>query len=80
MFYLLKDRVELTASFDRSLPAAWRFDIWAVIKSAERVFGQWVKAQLILGFAVGVFTFIGLLVLSRVRRPGLRPVRARSCR
>jgi len=69
VFYLLKDRVELTASFDRSLPATWRFDTWAVIKSAERVFGQWVKGQLILGFAVGVFTFIGLMVLSRVVDP-----------
>ena len=29
-----------------------------------RVFGQWVRAQLILGFAVGIFTFIGLTVLS----------------
>ena len=69
VFYLLKDRIELTASFDRSLPSAWRFDTWAVIKSAERVFGQWVRGQLILGFAVGVFTFIGLLILSRLVDP-----------
>ncbi len=69
VFYLLKDRNELTASFDRSLPDAWRFDVWAMVKTVERVFGQWVRAQLILGFAVGIFTFIGLMVLSRLVDP-----------
>lgn len=69
VFYLLKDRVTLTASFDRSLPDTWRFDAWAVIRSVERVFGQWVRAQLILGFAVGTFTFIGLTILSRLVDP-----------
>ena len=34
----------------RSVAAgAWRFDVWAVIRSVERVFGQWVRGQLILG-------------------------------
>jgi predicted PurR-regulated permease PerM len=69
VFYLLKDRVALTASFDRSLPPAWRFDVWALIRSVERVFGQWVRGQLILGFAVGIFTFIGLMILSRTVDP-----------
>ena len=69
VFYLLKDRVALTASFDRSLPDTWRFDTWAVIRTVERVFGQWVRAQLILGFAVGLFTFIGLMALSRLVDP-----------
>lgn len=69
VFYLLKDRVALTASFDRSLPAAWRFDVWALIRSVERVFGQWVRGQLILGFAVGIFTYIGLMILSQTVDP-----------
>jgi predicted PurR-regulated permease PerM len=64
VFYLLKDRVALTDTFDAVLPAAWRFDIWAIVRMVERVFGQWVRAQLILGVTVGVFTFIGLTVLS----------------
>ena len=68
-FYLLKDRVALTEQFDRSLPAAWRFDVWAVLRIARRVFGQWVRAQLVLGITVGVFTFIGLLLLSRFVDP-----------
>lgn len=64
VFYLLKDRVTLTAHFDAALPTAWRFDIWAVVRIVQRVVGQWVRAQLILGFTVGVFTFVGLTILS----------------
>ncbi len=64
VFYLLKDRVALTDRFDASLPAAWRFDVWAIVRIVERVFGQWVRGQLILGVTVGVFTFIGLTILS----------------
>jgi predicted PurR-regulated permease PerM len=67
--YLLKDKVTLVATFDRSLPEAWRFDTWAVIKTVERDFGQWVRGQIILGFAVGIATFIGLIVLSRTVDP-----------
>ena len=69
VFYILKDRVALTRQFDRSLPAAWRFDVWAILRIVRRVFGQWVRAQLILGVTVGVFTFIGLLILSATIDP-----------
>jgi predicted PurR-regulated permease PerM len=67
--YLLKDKTELVSSFDRSIPAAWRFDVWAIIRMIERIFGQWVRGQLILGFAVGIFTFIGLTILSQLVDP-----------
>jgi predicted PurR-regulated permease PerM len=69
VFYVLKDRVALTRQFDRSLPAAWRFDVWAILRIVRQVFGQWVRAQLILGVTVGVFTFIGLLILSATIDP-----------
>lgn len=69
VFYLLKDRTALMGQFDRSLPAAWRFDIWAVLRIGKRVFGQWVRAQLVLGVTVGIFTFIGLILLSRLVDP-----------
>ena len=69
VFYVLKDRVTLTRQFDRSLPAAWRFDVWATLRIVRQVFGQWVRAQLILGVTVGVFTFIGLLILSATVDP-----------
>jgi predicted PurR-regulated permease PerM len=69
VFYVLKDRVVLTRQFDRSLPQAWRFDVWAILRIVRRLFGQWVRAQLILGVTVGVFTFIGLLILSATVDP-----------
>ena len=69
VFYLLKDKASLVGTFDRSLPQAWRFDTWAIIKTVEHDFGQWVRGQLILGVAVGVFTFIGLIVLSYLVDP-----------
>jgi predicted PurR-regulated permease PerM len=63
-FYILKDRVRLLDVFDRSLPAAWRPDTWATLRIVERVFGQWVRGQLLLGLTVGVMTFAGLMFLS----------------
>lgn len=68
-FYLLKDRPGLTAAFDRSLPPEWREDVWAVLHTIERVFGQWVRGQLVLGLTVGVFTYVGLVVLDRAVDP-----------
>jgi predicted PurR-regulated permease PerM len=69
VFYLLKDRVALTDQFDRSLPPAWRFDVWAIMRIVKRVFGQWVRAQLLLGITVGTFTFLGLMLLSQFVDP-----------
>ena len=63
--YILKDKTTLVATFDRALPETWRFDTWAVIKTVERDFGQWVRGQILLGFAVGIATFVGLIVLSQ---------------
>src|SRR4051812_14812413 len=67
--YILKDKTSLVATFDQSLPESWRFDTWAVIKTVERDFGQWVRGQLILGFVVGFLTFVGLIILSRTVDP-----------
>jgi predicted PurR-regulated permease PerM len=68
-FYLLKDRPRLMQAFDRSLPETWRADVWGVIREVEKVFGQWVRAQLFLGVTVGAATFIGLEVLNFVVDP-----------
>lgn len=67
--YLLKDRVTLLAAFDRAVPGSWRFDVWAVLRTIERVFGQWVRGQLILGVSVGILTFAGLLIASEFIDP-----------
>ena len=63
-FYLIKDRPALAAAAERSLPAEWRADTRAVASLALRVFGQWLRGQLILGVAVGIATFAGLILLS----------------
>jgi len=63
-FYLLKDRKSLMERFDQALPEEWRADVWATTRLVQRVFGQWVRAQLFLGMTVGAATFVGLLVLS----------------
>ncbi len=64
-FYLLKDRLQLTKAFDRSLPPAWRPDVWATIRLVERVFGQWIRGQILLGVTVGIATFAGLMLLNQ---------------
>jgi predicted PurR-regulated permease PerM len=46
-----------------SLPVTWRDEVWTVLTTIERVFGRWVRGQLLLGVTVGVATFAGLLVL-----------------
>src|SRR5689334_18807179 len=43
VFFILKDRVTLTRQFERSLPAPWRFDVFAALRIVRRVFGQWVR-------------------------------------
>ena len=53
-FWRGADRAELERAAERTHRA----------HSVERVFGQWVRGQLILGVTVGVFTFIGLTILS----------------
>lgn len=67
--YLLKDRVALMAAFDRAIPGTWRFDVWAVLRTIEHVFGQWVRGQLILGLSVAILTFVGLLIASELIDP-----------
>ena len=64
LFFVLKDRQRLSAALERSLPPSWRGDVFALLAIANRVFGNWVRGQLILGATVGVFSYIGLMVLA----------------
>jgi predicted PurR-regulated permease PerM len=68
-FYLLKDRRELMAAADRSLPPDWRRDVWELVAIVDRVFGQWIRGQLFLGVTVGVATFAGLMILNATIDP-----------
>ena len=69
IFYLIKDRPALIGAFERSTPREWQADIRAVAGIGTRVFGQWLRGQLLLGVTVGIATFVGLLVLSQVVDP-----------
>jgi predicted PurR-regulated permease PerM len=68
-FYLIKDRPALADAAERSLPAEWRADARAVAGIALRIFGQWLRGQLLLGLAVGIATFAGLLLLGATVDP-----------
>jgi predicted PurR-regulated permease PerM len=64
LFFLLKDRLRLGDALETALPAEWRADTFALFAIANRVFGNWVRGQLVLGAAVGVFSYVGLMALS----------------
>lgn len=68
-FYLLRDRPRLTAQLVASLPPAWRTDVLAVLQITNRVVGRWIRAQIVLGFIVGVATYVGLLLLGNLIDP-----------
>lgn len=69
IFYLIKDRPALVEAGERSIPVEWQADIRAVFGIALRVFGQWLRGQLLLGLVVGAATFLGLMVLSATVNP-----------
>jgi len=62
-FYILRDRVKLTRRLNEALPPAWREDVRAVLHIVDRVFGRWIRAQLVLGLIIGAATYGGLLLL-----------------
>jgi predicted PurR-regulated permease PerM len=62
-FYILRDRVRLTERLFESLPADWRDEVWAVLTIVERIFGRWIRAQIVLGLIIGGATFLGLTLL-----------------
>jgi predicted PurR-regulated permease PerM len=69
LFFLLKDRPSLQASFERSLPTAWRPDAGALARIVNRVVGQWIRGQVVLGLTVGIASYIGLEVLGATVDP-----------
>jgi predicted PurR-regulated permease PerM len=72
IFYLVIDTRTLVAAFDRGLPPAWRPDVWAVIRIADRAFKQWLKATVIQGLIMGTLSGLAMLVLSLFFGPAFR--------
>jgi predicted PurR-regulated permease PerM len=69
VFYLLKDRPRLTAALRAGVPEAWRADLFACLEIATHVLGRWIRGQLVLGFSVGLATYVGLEILAQVVDP-----------
>ena len=68
-FFVLKDRPQLTRAFESAVPREWLPDVEAVVAIIGRVFGSWVRGQILLGLIVGIATFVGLLVLGEAVDP-----------
>src|SRR6185437_7566271 len=60
LFYLLKDEPQLRDAFDAALPQSWRADTWALVRIVDRVIGQWIRGQVLLGLTVGLASYVGL--------------------
>jgi len=69
LFYLLKDEPQLRDAFDAALPQSWRADTWALVRIVDRVIGQWIRGQVLLGLTVGLASYVGLLILSATVDP-----------
>ncbi len=68
-FFVLKDRPRLVLSFQSAIPREWLADAEAIAAIVGRVFGSWIRGQVLLGLTVGVVTFVGLLVLGETVNP-----------
>jgi predicted PurR-regulated permease PerM len=63
LFYLLKDMEKLRNGLSSALPAAINHHGRNVVNIVEGVLGRYIKSQLMLGFIVAYFSFIGLVLL-----------------
>jgi predicted PurR-regulated permease PerM len=66
LFYVLKDRQRFSGALTSLMPASWAADIRSVLAILGSVAGRWIRGQLLLGLAVGVATYVGLMILSLI--------------
>lgn len=62
-FYMIVERKYLESHLADFLGAEGARQIVIIIKKSEEKLGAWVRGQLLLAFAIGLFTFIGLTIL-----------------
>jgi predicted PurR-regulated permease PerM len=63
LFYILKDMEKLRNGLSSALPPNIARHGRAVVTIIEGVLGRYIKSQLMLGFIVAYFSFIGLVIL-----------------
>lgn len=64
LFYVMLDQKAGGAAINRLIPRAIRPDFWAIVTISDRVLINYIRGQLILGFAVGTAAGVGLLILN----------------
>lgn len=63
LFYVLKDSKKLGESFYSGFPS-WAVEhVRNIVAIVEKVLGKYIRAQVMLGFIVAYFTYLGLLIL-----------------
>ena len=63
MFYALRDRHNFERNFAAAVPGPVQPDVLNCIRIADQLIGRYLRGQILLGFVVGVATFIGLTLL-----------------
>jgi len=71
MFALLNDQRKGVRAVDRLLPDWLRPDFWAVARILDRTFRVYFRELVVMAFAVGLLTYLGLLLLERLGVQGI---------
>lgn len=66
---LLTQQRRSRAEFDRRLPAPARTDTWAVIRIFDRAAGTYLRGFVVIAFLVGLVTYLGLGLVTRLGGP-----------
>ncbi|MBI4188213.1 MAG: AI-2E family transporter [Chloroflexi bacterium] len=74
VFYILKDHQKLSKSFYSSLPEWAADNIKSIFMIIDNILGQYIRATMVLGAAVGSLTLIGLLIIGAPLAPMLAVV------
>ena len=71
MFALLNDQRKGVRAVDRLLPDWLRPDFWAVARILDRTFRVYFRELVVMAIAVGLLTYLGLLLLARLGVQGI---------
>ena len=71
MFALLNDQRKGVRAVDRLLPDWLRPDFWAVARILDRTFRVYFRELVVMAVAVGLVTYLGLLLLARLGVQGI---------
>ena len=63
LFYVLHGTQQLPRAVQRLLHPAIRADVWNIWRIVDRIFGRYIRSQLIMGLIVGIATFCSLWAL-----------------